>query len=198
MGLDPSKELFDPAQKHLGTIEKYLYDNDPKNLNVEGKPLQKPPAVKPSGYVPEESLHDVLSKLDQPYEDALGQHHSHPSGKGKLTYRDISGMTELEKRDAANPEAAKFRETVTRTIIAPKQDLVNKLQSSMQSSQQTIDQHRQVMRADKTQQSQDLEMSRASLPSPFEPGIPIGRRAGRLVKKLLRNRVTDTIRSSIG
>lgn len=197
-GLDPSKELFDPAQKHLGTIEKYLYDNDPKNINIEGKPLQPPPAVIPSGYVPEESLHDVLHKLNLPYEDALGHTHLHPGTNRLLTYRDVSSMTEIEKRDAANPEAAKFREKVTRTIIAPKQDLVNKLQSSMQASQQTMDQHRQVMNADKAQQAQDLEMSRAALPSPFAPGISTGRRAGRIVKKLLRNRVTDAIRSSIG
>lgn len=195
-GLDPAKELFDPAQKHLGTVEKFLADNEPKDINIHGQRIA-PPAP---GSAREESLHDVLSKANQPYKDPLGMSHQHPSGRQNqnLTYGDIASMTELEKRDAANPEAAKYRETVTRTIIGPKQDLVNKLQSSMQSSQQTIDQHRQVMRADKAQQSQDLEMSRAALPSPFEPGISTSRRAGRLVKKLLRNRVTDTIRSSIG
>lgn len=193
-GLDPAKELFDTTKPHLGTIEKYLADNDPKNINVHGKTIL-PPAP---GTSREESLHDVLSTINLPYVDPLGMTHQHPSGRQNLTYGDVAGMTEIEKRDAANPEAAKFREKVTRTIIAPKQDLVNKLQSSMQASQQTMDQHRQVMNADKAQQAQDLEMSRAALPSPFAPGISTGRRAGRIVKKLLRNRVTDAIRSSIG
>lgn len=192
--LNPATELFDPAKPHLGTIDTFLADNEPKDINVHGHKIAPPAQGQPR----EESLHDVLHSASVNYKDPLGMEHDHPGGKRKLTYGDIASMTELERRDASNPEAAKFRETVTRTIIGPKQDLINKLQSSMQSSQQTIDQHRQVMRADKAQQSQDLEMSRAALPSPFEPGISTRQRAGRLVKKLLRNRVTDTIRSSIG
>ena len=189
-----STELFDPANPSLGTVEQHhkniMTKYEPKNVDIHGNALA-------SGAAAGSSLFDVIQSRSNPYTDPLGMTHN-LGGKRDLTIGDVVDFTDLEKMDAANPDAAEFRKKVTSSIIEPKAAMIGRLQQSGQGAAQRLSQHFDDMKQDREKQSQDLEFSRAALPSPFDVGISKWERVKRAAKKVLRNKATDTIRSNIG
>lgn len=189
-GLDPAKEPYDPANPSLGTVEHHLFINDPKNLDVHGNPLT-------NGV---DSLHHVLSLPNQPYVDPFGVKHLKAGSSHFHTYGDVIGMTDIERMDSQNPEAAAFRRKVTTSIIEPRQKLISTLDANVANNAQSYQQHDALMKADKDKQAQDLEMSRSALkpwlfvPGPKSGGIGMGERMKRLAVKTARH-VTDRLRT---
>lgn len=195
-GKNISTELFDPANPSLGTVEQHhknmMARYEPKNVDIHGNPLA-------SGAPAGSSLFDIIQSKSKTYVDPLGMEHDvDDTGTRKMTIGDVVDFTNLEKMDAANPQAAEFRRKVTSSIIEPKAAMIGRLQQSGQGTAQRLSQHFDAMKQDREKQAQDLEFSRAALPSPFDVGISKWERVKRAAKKVLRNKATDTIRSNIG
>lgn len=185
-------QKFDPSDPSstAETLDQHSARHDAQKIDIHGN------LITPGSGT--ESLHAAFSSRNQDYmHPALHTTVNDSSGR-VLKIQDVVQMTPLEKLDAQNPTAAKFRERVTREIIEPQSRHIKTLETHTQLASQNIAAHRANMRADKDAQRAEMDITRAALPPVFDPTVPKWERVKRAAQKTLRNKAFDRLRSSIG